>query len=210
VAQLAPRARRLVALMDDRLAALLNDLYARGREHDAGQSDRLDRWRNVEPDTARLMAALVRALSPAHLLELGTSNGYSTIWLADAAQSCGGRLITVEVDRDRASHAVANLGAAGFLDAVELRIADAGQVLASSPDASWEFIFLDAERSAYAAYWPDLVRVLAPRGVLVVDNVVSHASEVAEFRSLVSADERVFEALAPTGAGALLVVRTEP
>ena len=196
--------------MDDRLAELLDNLYAYGREHDAEQPDRLDRWRNVEPDTARLMALLVRALAPSRLLELGTSNGYSTIWLADAALDVGGHLVTVELDRERAAHAVANLRAAGFVDAVDLRIADAGEVLAASPDAAWEFIFLDAERRFYAAYWPDLVRVLAPRGLLVVDNVISHATEVAEFRALVSADERVFDALAPTGAGALLVVRTDP
>jgi predicted O-methyltransferase YrrM len=80
-------------------------------------------------------------------------------------------------------------------------------VLAESGAGAWDFVFLDAERPAYAGYWPDLVRVLAPRGLLVVDNVISHAAELAEFRELVSTDRRVSDALAPTGAGALLVVR---
>jgi predicted O-methyltransferase YrrM len=68
-------------------------------------------------------------------------------------------------------------------------------------------IFLDAERPAYPGYWPDLVRALKPAGLLAVDNVISHADQLAEFRALVSADPRVTEALVPTGAGALLIVR---
>lgn len=60
---------------------------------------------------------------------------------------------------------------------------------------------------AYPDYWPDLVRVLVPRGLLAVDNVISHAEEVAAFRDLITNDHRVTDALAPTGAGALLVVR---
>lgn len=193
--------------MNSRLASLLEDLHRRGREHDAAQPDRLDRWRNLEPDTARVLALLVRALAPQKLLELGTSNGYSTIWLADAARSVGGSLVSVEIDPRRAGEAHENLRAAGLEDAVEVRVGDAAAVLAASATAEWGFVFLDAERPEYASYWPDLVRSLAPRGVLAVDNVLSHADELIEFRELVAQDERVSEALVPTGAGVLLVVR---
>ncbi|TGD12957.1 hypothetical protein EB836_03235 [Brevibacterium sp. S111] len=80
-------------------------------------------------------------------------------------------------------------------------------MLAKAPDESWEFIFLDAERLAYEAYWPDLVHVPTPGGPLAVDNAVSHAEQVHEFRVLVADDPRMTEALVPTGAGALLVIR---
>lgn len=56
------------------------------------------------------------------------------------------------------------------------------------------------------SYWPDLVRALRPGGLLAVDNVTSHADEVAEFRSLIGADGTMTEAVAPTGAGLLLAV----
>jgi predicted O-methyltransferase YrrM len=79
--------------------------------------------------------------------------------------------------------------------------------LRESPDRGWDMIFLDAERPAYAGYWPELVRVLRPGGLLAVDNVLSHAEQVADFRALVRSDERVSEATVPTGAGLLLVVR---
>ncbi len=193
--------------MDGELAGFLDELYGRGHDHDETEPDRLKRWRNVEPETARVLAVLVRALAPRRLLELGTSNGYSTIWLADAARSVGGSLISVEIDATRVGRARENLTQAGLHDLVDLRIEDAAMTLSTSGDGAWDFIFLDAERPAYAGYWPDLVRVLAPRGLLAVDNVVSHAAELAEFRSLVAADGRVMEAVCPSGAGALLITR---
>ena len=79
--------------------------------------------------------------------------------------------------------------------------------LRDASEAEWDMIFLDAERPAYPGYWPDLVRILRPGGLLAVDNVLSHAEELRDFRELIRADERVSEALVPTGAGVLLVVR---
>jgi predicted O-methyltransferase YrrM len=193
--------------MDARLASLLDELHRHGVEHDAGTADRLDRLRNLEPDTAALLALLVRATGAQHVLELGTSNGYSTVWLADAVASNGGELTSVELDPERTTQAAQTLERAGLRAAVDLRIQDAADTLRQSDDGEWDLIFLDAERPAYAGYWPDLVRALRPRGILVVDNVLSHATEVAAFRALVSADDRVSEAVSPTGAGALLVVR---
>ena len=80
-------------------------------------------------------------------------------------------------------------------------------MLRESDDSEWDVIFLDAERPAYTAYWPDLQRTLKPGGLLAVDNAISHADQVADFRALVRDSTRVTEALAPTGAGLLLVVR---
>lgn len=193
--------------MDARLSSLLDDLHRRGVEHDASKADRLERLRNLEPDTAALLALMVRATGARRVLELGTSNGYSTVWLADAVAANEGGVTSVELDPARTTQAAQNLEKAGLRRFVDLRIQDAADALRQSEDAEWDMIFLDAERPAYAGYWPDLVRVLRPRGVLAVDNVLSHAAEVEEFRALVSADERVSEALAPTGAGALLIVR---
>jgi predicted O-methyltransferase YrrM len=119
---------------------------------------------------------VVRALAPRRSVELGTSNGYSTIWLADAVCSGGGSLVSVEIDTARAALARKNFARAGVEGVVELRIEDAGRTLSASADAEW-------------------------------DNVISHASELTEFRQLVAADERVMETLCPVGAGVRFVVR---
>ncbi len=193
--------------MDDELIALLDEVHRHGVEHDAGKANRLERLRNVEPATAQLLAVLIRAIRPRAVLELGTSNGYSTLWLADAVRATDGRLVSTDIDPRRSAEAARNLDRAGLRDLVELRVQDAAVTLRDSADATWDIIFLDAERPAYTSYWPDLVRALKPAGLLVVDNAISHADEVREFRELVRAEELVSEALAPTGAGALLVVR---
>jgi len=140
-------------------------------------------------------------------LEIGTSNGYSTLWLADAVRANRGRLVSVEIDSERSSQAARNLDRAGLRSVVELRVQDAAEALKESPDAEWDLIFLDAERPAYPGYWLDLMRILKPSGLLAVDNVISHADQVAEFRALVTADNSVTEAVVPTGAGALLIFR---
>jgi predicted O-methyltransferase YrrM len=194
--------------VDERLSTLLEELHREGREHDAALADRLERRRNLEPETAALLAVTVRAMQPRTILELGTSNGYSTLWLADASRDIGARFVSVELEPDRSAAAHANLSRAGLGAAVQLRVEDAGVAIAASEDGAWDLIFLDAERPAYPGYWPDLRRALAPGGLLAVDNVLSHADQVAPFRGLVAADPEVCEALVPIGAGLLLVVKS--
>jgi predicted O-methyltransferase YrrM len=196
--------------MDRELAHTLGAVYQLGREHDAAAPDRLARFRNIDPDTAELLAVLVRAAVARRVLELGTSNGYSTIWLADAVRAVGGRLTSVDIDAQRTELADENVRLAGVRDAVELITQDAGDFLATSPDGAWDLILLDADRSHYLDYWPDLVRVLAPSGLLTIDGAISDPDELAEFREFAAADERVIEALAPTGSGLLLIVRESP
>ncbi|MFT3866393.1 MAG: class I SAM-dependent methyltransferase [Solirubrobacterales bacterium] len=193
--------------MDADLESLLDGLYRDGVEFDAAKADRTERRRNLEPDSARLLHLLVLTTGARRLLELGTSNGYSTLWLADAVRSNGGAMVSVDVDDDRLAEARENVGRAGLGGTVELRLEDAADALRAGAAASWDMVFLDAERPAYPTYWSDLVRALRPAGLLAVDNVLSHADEVADFRTLVGADRRVAEALVPTGAGVLLITR---
>jgi predicted O-methyltransferase YrrM len=184
---------------------IADELLAASREHDAAQEDRLARYRNLEPESAEMLAVLVRATAPRTILELGTSNGYSTLWLADAAEAVGATLVSAEIDPERTAQAREQLARAG-LDA-DLRVQDAGELLRESADAAWGFVFLDAERPAYAGYWPDLLRVLAPGGLLAIDNVLSHAEQVEEVTALIEAEAGVTTALVPIGAGVRLVVR---
>lgn len=188
--------------------AVAQEILAAARAHDERQPDRRARFRNVEPQTAELLGVLIRATGARRILELGGSNGYSTIWLADAAEETGGSVTSVETDPERTALARANLARATVR--AELRTQDAGRALSDSPDGWWDFVFLDAERPAYAGYWPELLRSLRPAGGLVaIDNVLSHAAEVAAFGALIDAEPSVSSALVPIGAGVRLVVRGE-
>ena len=100
-----------------------------------------------------------------------------------------------------------NIARAGLDGVVELRIEDAAETLAALPPESCHFIFLDAERPAYPGYWEDLVRILATPGLLLVDNAISHAEEMAPFRALAEADARVAVELVAVGAGVLAIAR---
>ena len=140
------------------------------------------------------------------VLELGTSNGYSTTWLADAAEATGGRVVSVDTDAARTELARANLREAGLDDGVELRTEDVAATLARSEDGTWEFVFLDAERPAYAGYVRDLARVLAPGGLLAVDNVQSHARELIEFTATIERQATFTQTVVPVGAGLRLAV----
>lgn len=191
--------------MDAARRELVAEIHAAAAEHDAAQADRLDRYRILEPETAELLAVLVKATGARRLLELGTSIGYSTIWLADAAEAVGGTLVSVELDPERSATARANLERAELT--AELRVGDAGEALRDSGDESWDLIFLDAERPAYAGYWPDVVRTLRPGGLVAVDNVISHADQVEELLALMAAEPGVTTTQVPIGAGLQLAVK---
>jgi predicted O-methyltransferase YrrM len=186
--------------------AIAAEIFAAGRDYDAGQSNRLDRLRNVEPETAELLGVLVRAAHAQRVLEIGTSNGHSTLWLGDAVQGTGGRVETLDIDPRRTQMAIANLARAGLDDVVQCRTAGAAQALAEYPDGAWDLIFLDAERGEYTAYWANVRRTLAAGGTIAVDNAVSHGSELTAFNRQLAADPRLTVALVPVGSGLILAV----
>jgi predicted O-methyltransferase YrrM len=183
-----------------------HELHVTSHEHDQ-DLPRLERFRNLEPPTAELLGVLIRAAGSRRILELGTSNGYSTIWLADAAETSGGHVVSVDVDADRTDLARESLLGAGLETRVELRTQDAGLTLSQSADSAWDFIFLDSERPAYPGYVSDLVRTLGPAGILAVDNVLSHENELVEFTALIEAHDDLTQTVVPVGAGLRLAVR---
>jgi predicted O-methyltransferase YrrM len=186
--------------------ALAAEVVAAGRDYDAAQPNRLDRLRNVETETAELLGVLVRAARARRILEVGTSNGHSTLWLADAAEAVGGRVETLDIDPRRTELAQANLERAGLRALVDCRTIGAAQALAEYPDDAWDFVFLDAERPEYPGYWPNLRRALAPGAMVAIDNAISHESELRSFTRLLGDDEQLTTALVPIGAGLAVAV----
>jgi predicted O-methyltransferase YrrM len=183
--------------VDGTLRTLLGELFDSGRAHDEAEPDRRRRLRNLEPVTAELLTMVLRIAGACDIVEIGTSNGYSAIWLADAARDTGGSVTTVDVEEW--PQVAENLQAAGVT--VDRVLADGGAFLAARPDASVDLLFLDAERVEYAGWWPHPVRVLRPGGVLAIDNVLSHPDEVAEVLAMLAADSAIVSETVPVGKG---------
>jgi predicted O-methyltransferase YrrM len=182
-------------------AALRRELEILGDRHDAQTVAHDERLLNITPDTGVFLAVLVRACRAQRILEIGTSNGYSTLWLAEAALATGGRVTTVEHRPAKTALARATFARATSVAPIELKEVDGGDVLASAAAGEYDFIFLDADRSRYAAWWPAVRRALSVGGLLVVDNAVSHASEVAALIAAVTDDPAFTAVLVPIGKG---------
>jgi predicted O-methyltransferase YrrM len=193
----------------DPLDALLAELEQFGRNNDGSATERPRRMLNITRDTGELLAVLVRATMARRVLEIGTSNGYSTLWLASAARAIGGTVTTVELSDYKIALATANFNRSGLGRCISLVHDNAGRVLQRVTDDAFDLVFLDSERPEYPGWWPDLRRVLRPGGLLVVDNATSHQAEMAPFVALVSADALFVTSLVPVGNGEFLAVKAD-
>jgi predicted O-methyltransferase YrrM len=186
--------------MDATLLALLDELAAFGETNDARETARPRRMLNITRDTGRLLWILVHAVRATRILEVGTSNAFSTIWLADAARSTGGRVTTLEVNGDKIALARSNLARAGLGDVVEIVEGPAAETLATLA-GPFDLVFLDADRPSYLTYLELVVPRLRAGGLLVADNVTSHAGELVDYLARVKSHPQLFTVTVPIGNG---------
>src|SRR5687767_6385756 len=99
--------------MDQTLRALLHELHQFGVDNDAIPRPRHEKMLNISPDTGELLAILVRATKSRSILEIGTSNGYSTLWLAQAVEPLVGSVVTIESSAAKAELARRNFDRSG-------------------------------------------------------------------------------------------------
>ena len=183
----------------------MQTLYQQFIAFDALQTERTQRYRNIEPESALFLAMQIRVQQSKKILEIGTSTGYSTLWLANAAQETQGQITTLEIEHDRSAQAQQYAQELGLDHVIDFRIGDAQAFLNNNLN-HYDFILLDAERDAYVDYWNNLQHMLVPKsGILIVDNVISHAAEVQEFIALVQSDARFITTTLSVGAGLFLV-----
>ncbi|MGV0886040.1 class I SAM-dependent methyltransferase [Acinetobacter venetianus] len=182
------------------------DLYDEFKQHDARQADRLRRYRNIEAESAKLLGMLVRTQHSQHILEIGTSTGYSTLWLAEAAKSVSAKVQTLEINAFRSAQAKKYAEEFGLEEYIDFWVGDAADYLTESVE-QFDLILLDAERGSYVSYWHDLKRLLKPTGgTLIIDNVISHTAEVKPLLELIKQDENFMSTILPVGAGLCMVV----
>ena len=184
----------------------LEEIDARDRCDGTPHAKRL---RQVPAETGKLIALLAAGAPRGALVEIGTSAGYSTMWLALACRdrrqrgvADGARVITHEIDPAKAALARETFKLSGVEDLVELVEADARVRLSALRDVA--FCFLDAEKDVYAACFELIVPRMVTGAVLAADNVISHRAELQPWVDAVLADPRVDAVVVPIGQGVLV------
>jgi predicted O-methyltransferase YrrM len=192
--------------MEQRLQEFLKELEERGLENDARATERSRMMLNLEPASAQLVSILVRASGVTRALEVGTSNGYSTIWLAWSLAPAGGSIVSIDRNPDKHALARENLRRAGFLDAVDLRTGDAAEIVRALA-GPFDLVFLDADRRKFPEIMEALWPKIAPRALVIADNVRSHPEEIAEYLKLISSRADFQHTTVPVGKGLSIAYR---
>lgn len=193
--------------MTPELDILLRELEQFGESNDASASSRQHKMLNITRETGEFLQWQVRALKSRRILEIGTSNGYSTIWLALAAQGLKSRVTTLDILAHKQEMARANLEKAKLSQWVQFLLLDASEFMRKQFNSEFDFIFLDSERENYVGWWGDLRRILMPGGVIVVDNAISHANEMQTFANVVRNTPGFLSTLIPIGKGELVILK---
>ena len=189
--------------MDERTAGVLRRLEDEDRLDRADGTPTERRLRAVTPEVGAFLNLLVRIAGARRIAEIGTSGGYSTGWLAAAARETGGHVTTLEIDPAKVERARGNLSDAGLESFVTVVEGDARRTLATL-EGPVDLAFLDAEKELYLDLLEPLVRLLRPGGLLVADNLLSHAEELAGFRAAAEAHPELECVLVPIPRGELL------
>jgi predicted O-methyltransferase YrrM len=194
-------------MRDADIRAFLAELYEAGQQHDTHEQERSKRMLNLEPDTAQFLNILIRSSRRTRLLEIGTSNGYSTIWLAWAASATGGRVISIDRDAHKQAMADANLRHVGLREVVDLTCGDATEIVADLP-SPFDCVFFDADRFSAPAQLNLLIPKLTLDVLLLADNALSHPNEIAAYLRVLEALPHFDRVILPIGKGLSVAYRS--
>jgi predicted O-methyltransferase YrrM len=163
----------------------------------------------VGAEVGALLRALAIARHPGRILELGTSYGYSTLFLADAARQCGAQLVTVDLDAAKQAYARESLERAGLDGFVEFRCGDALDIV-DADDGEWGLVLLDIWKDLYVPCFEAVYPRLADEGVIVSDNMIypeGARDAVRRLREAIGSKSDLQTVLLPLGSGIELTVR---
>lgn len=180
-------------ILDERLAAFIDSMDKGGTplletiEREALE----ERVPIIRRSTQSLLRFLMRFAKPMSILEIGTAVGFSALWMSEYAPD-GCHITTIENYEKRIPVAKENFARAGRTDAITLLEGDAEELLPTL-DGKYDFIFLDAAKGQYVRFLPELLRLLAPSGLLVSDNVLQDG-DIIESRFAIPRRDRTIHA----------------
>lgn len=166
---------------------------------------------NVDAASANFLSLLVKINKVKNALEIGTSNGYSSIWLAQALKQTNGKLTTIEFWDNRLNEAVENFKQTGVNDVITTRLGQAVMILEemteSNPKPEFDFVFIDANKSEYVKYFKLVDKLLVKGGIIVADNILSHYTKVELFVKEITANKNYQSQLIPLDTGMMLSLK---
>lgn len=147
-------------------------------------------YNNIEPAEGAYLRGLVRRLKAKRVLEIGTSTGYSGIWMAMGLRETGGKLITIENNASRRATALANFAATGLDGFIESRLGDAVQEV-PKVDGPLDLVFQDAVQHDNLLYYMVVLPKMRRGGAIVAHNVKSHPENMVDFLRQIRSDPAV-------------------
>jgi predicted O-methyltransferase YrrM len=196
-------------VLDERVLAVLARLEA----EDAAEREQglppAERSRAVAPTTGRFLFSLVAPQTDCEVLEIGGSRGYSSTWLAAGARILGGHVLSLERDAAAAERWRGSIAGAGLEEWAELREGDAFETLTGLEDV-FDVVFLDAEKDDYEELFALARRRVEPGGLVVADNVLSHAETLGAYSAARQADPTLSSVTLPLDRGLELTVVLGP
>jgi predicted O-methyltransferase YrrM len=159
---------------------------------------------NVNPDEGAFLRDLAEKVHAKAGLEIGTSNGYSSIWIGMGLRKQGGHLLTLEIDEGRAKLAQANFRAAGLDSVITLKLGDALEEVPKLR-GPYDFVFIDAWKQDYVKYLEMVIPMVSPGGVIVAHNVTDLREELTDFIRAVQTNPQLRTTMENPGPGGFSV-----
>ena len=158
---------------------------------------------SVGPATGQLINLLAKEAKAQTILEVGSSYGYSTVWLAEAAQATRGKVISLEIHEEKQEHARVSIEKAGLGGSVDFRLGDARDSIAGLT-ASIDFVLLDLWKDLYVPCFDLFYPKLRPGALIVADNMIfpeSSREHAEAYRKHVRTRSGMQSVLLPVGSG---------
>jgi len=186
--------------MNEQITTVLNTI-------DAQRSTENPTW-NIDANTGTFLNTLVRAIKATRVLEIGTSTGYSGIWLAEPLTEHNGELVTIESHAERFSIATQNFTDAGLSEIITQIKGHAPEVL-DDVEGNFDLMFFDATKMEHIDYFSYCESRLNVGGLIITDNVLSHAQELESYIDFVQKKQNFQSSVIDIGTGLMIGLKLQ-
>ena len=163
---------------------------------------RLKRLRQIPPETGKFISILAASAPKGKFIEIGTSAGYSTLWIALACKLIGTTITTFEILKEKSKLAEETFKKTNMEDYIELILGDARDYINTYKNIA--FCFLDAEKEVYDVCYDLIIPNMVKGGILIADNAINHYETLKPMIDKALADDRIDALIVPIGKGELL------